>query len=62
MRPENKTQLFIFLILFFTNFCCLGKNINWDYNKGGADWPEECKKGNQAPIDIGKPFEYKSNK
>ncbi len=55
-----------FIILYFIFFVLFLKYVSttqlkWDFDKGGEDWPNSCKEGNQAPIDISKPFEYKSN-
>lgn len=60
MKNEYKTKLFIFLVLYFSQISIVFSNTSWDYNKGGADWPENCKKGVQAPLNIAQPFKYKS--
>lgn len=59
MKPEMKTLLYISTILILSHISVTYSAKQWDYNKGGADWPESCKKGNQAPINIAQPFTYK---
>lgn len=60
MKPEWKTKLFLVFLLFSYNTMFSYSMKSWDYIKGGADWPEDCKKGNQAPLDISQPFTFKS--
>jgi len=54
------------MCFYFFLFAHLLKNVSnsssskWDFEKGGQDWPESCKTAEQAPIDISKPFDYKS--
>jgi carbonic anhydrase len=62
-----KSKLFILLLIYATQimFFCVEKvrtgKVNWDYNKGGEDWPETCKRGDQAPLDISQPFKFKKS-
>ena len=48
--PLTSSLIFILTILFTT---C------WDYDKNGSDWPAQCHKGLQTPIDLSPPFTYK---
>jgi hypothetical protein len=60
----NKNSTIMFLYLFtFAQLLIYVSNTQtiWDFNKGGQDWPPSCQNGDQAPIDISKPFEYRSN-
>jgi hypothetical protein len=54
---KNKIFNIIFIIVF--NYNLILSNPSWNFYKGGADWPESCKDGPQAPIDISQPFIYK---
>ncbi len=62
MKPDYKSKIFLIGILLLGQliFYCSGAVSNWDYVKGGADWSGSCKEGDQAPIDISKPFTFKS--
>jgi hypothetical protein len=51
----------LFIILIFLNpFLLQISSTKWNFNKGGEDWPNSCKNGDQGGIDISGPFEYKS--
>lgn len=61
MKGEYKSILF--LIILFLSHCvlyCYAEKIHWNFDRGGADWKGDCKKGPQAPMDIAQPFTYKS--
>jgi carbonic anhydrase len=53
MKTKFKT------ILFFSFILVINCSNSWNFNKGGADWPDSCKGDNQSPIDISQPFEYR---
>lgn len=55
---KKRTILFLTLIIF-AHCLIFISNTSWNFEKGGADWPQSCKDGNQAPIDISAPFTYK---
>lgn len=63
MKQTVKTNL---ILCFYLIICAhmlsnvSNSTVKWNFDKGGQDWPESCKDGEQAPIDIGKPFEFKS--
>jgi len=63
LKNKSKSTCMISYLFFFSLLlqCVSNTEMKWDFNKGGQDWPDSCKTGDQAPIDISKPFEYKSN-
>ena len=50
-KPTLFSSFIYISILLFTT--C------WDYDKNGEDWPSQCHKGLQTPIDLSPPFTYK---
>lgn len=58
MSSTKKTQSKIFTFIFL---CLLIKSACWNYDSNGSDWPDSCKAGEQAPIDISPPFTYQPN-
>lgn len=67
MDDKNSCKnAFLIIFMYFLLFAQLlisvsNSRLKWDFNKGGQDWNENCQNGDQAPIDISKPFQYKSN-
>lgn len=57
---KNQNRLFLFTIVFSLFFFNIGSSPSYNYIKGGEDWTGACKGGNQSPIDLSGPFEYKS--
>ena len=57
----NLIMFFYFIIFAHLLINVSNSTVKWNFEKGGQDWPESCKNGDQAPIDISKPFEFKSN-
>jgi len=62
---RNQNRIFILILVL----SCLFLNIsstttayinNFNYDKGGENWPKSCKGDEQSPIDITGPFSYKS--
>ena len=53
-KPTLTSSLIFILTILFTT--C------WDYDKNGSDWPTQCHKGLQTPIDLSPPFTYKQFK
>ena len=53
MSSHKERTIFTVIFLFL-----LIKTSCWDYNLNGADWPDTCKLGDQAPIDVSPPFTY----
>ena len=62
---NNCSKTYILMFFYFLIFGHLLLSVSssktkWDFNKGGQDWSDNCQNTDQAPIDISKPFEYKS--
>lgn len=61
MLLDINTKIFILLLIFYSSTkitkCTIPK---WNYYKNGEDWPNSCRKGLQAPIDVVGPFKYRS--
>ncbi len=62
MKPNQKTQIYVLLVLFLSQLSIYYSKQGWDYTKGGADWTGSCKDSFQAPIEVGLPFFYKGKK
>jgi len=67
MRINLKTNLFIVFLIICTNSIVYSNRVifnndftEFNYDEGGDDWKGICKTGNQAPIDIKAPFNFKS--
>lgn len=56
----NFMMFFYFLLFAHLLVNVSNSNVKWSFEKGGQDWPDSCKNGDQAPIDISHPFEFKS--
>jgi hypothetical protein len=64
MENNNSNLIMCFYFFLFAhllmNISNSSSSSKWDYQERGQDWPENCKTAEQAPIDISKPFEFKS--
>ena len=72
MKVNLKTISFIVLLTLTSNYFpitstkTVSSNLfnDFNYDNNGNDWSlkfPECRTGNQSPIDIKAPFQYKSN-
>lgn len=60
-KNNNNAIMCFYLILFAQLLVNISSSaFKWNFERGGQDWLESCQEGDQAPIDISKPFEFKS--